>query len=259
MATKFTNQGLASLLARKPPQNYSVTPIDFEALGFPEYKDHFAVLIENLFTTEECQALLKGAESSASQGWEQAMVNVGNGQQMVDTETRLCDRILWDDHAVAASVLARVMPHLPPQIATLTDAPIVTGRGPQKRKETWRISRLNERLRFLKYTRGMYFRTHCDGSYATPNNEEISFMTVHLYLNGADSGDPSAVDDNEKPLAGGATRFLGGNWERAFDVDPKAGSVLVFQHRNLMHSGEDVEQGTKYTLRSDIMYRKVVE
>lgn len=38
------------------------------------------------------------------------------------------------------------------------------------------------------------------------------------------------------------------------DVVPKAGRVLLFQHRFLIHSGDDVVKGTKYTLRTDIMY-----
>lgn len=38
------------------------------------------------------------------------------------------------------------------------------------------------------------------------------------------------------------------------DVDPKAGRVLVFQHRRLLHSGDTVAAGTKYTMRSDLLY-----
>jgi hypothetical protein len=38
------------------------------------------------------------------------------------------------------------------------------------------------------------------------------------------------------------------------DVDPKAGRVLIFQHRRLLHSGDTVSAGIKYTMRSDLMY-----
>ena len=37
-------------------------------------------------------------------------------------------------------------------------------------------------------------------------------------------------------------------------VDPKAGRVLVFQHKGLLHSGAEVTSGVKYTMRSDLMY-----
>lgn len=55
-------------------------------------------------------------------------------------------------------------------------------------------------------------------------------------------------------LRGGATTFHSYNERRRLDVDPKAGRVLIFQHRNLFHSGDDVTAGIKYTMRSDLMY-----
>jgi hypothetical protein len=41
------------------------------------------------------------------------------------------------------------------------------------------------------------------------------------------------------------------------DVDPKAGRVLVFQHDNLIHSGDNVLRGVKFTMRTDLMYERV--
>ena len=58
-------------------------------------------------------------------------------------------------------------------------------------------------------------------------------------------------------LQGGATSFLSRDETRKMDVDPKAGRVLIFQHRNLYHSGDDVRSGIKYTMRTDIMYELV--
>jgi len=34
--------------------------------------------------------------------------------------------------------------------------------------------------------------------------------------------------------------------------------VLVFQQRMLVHSGEEVTAGTKFTMRTDCMFEKVV-
>ena len=42
--------------------------------------------------------------------------------------------------------------------------------------------------------------------------------------------------------------------QKRFDVKPKYGRVLMFQHRFLFHSGDDVVSGTKYTMRTDIMF-----
>lgn len=59
-------------------------------------------------------------------------------------------------------------------------------------------------------------------------------------------------------LTGGATTFHSmAGWnksDRDFDVLPKTGRILLFQHRGLLHSGDDVLQGVKYTMRTDLMY-----
>lgn len=43
--------------------------------------------------------------------------------------------------------------------------------------------------------------------------------------------------------------------DRSYDVYPKAGRILLFQHRDLLHSGDDVLRGVKYTMRTDLMYK----
>jgi hypothetical protein len=55
-------------------------------------------------------------------------------------------------------------------------------------------------------------------------------------------------------LRGGATTFHSFNRQRRFDVDPKIGRVLIFQHKRLLHSGDEVSAGIKYTMRSDVMF-----
>jgi hypothetical protein len=40
------------------------------------------------------------------------------------------------------------------------------------------------------------------------------------------------------------------------DVRPKSGRVLLFQHRNLLHAGEEVRAGIKMTMRTDLMFRQ---
>jgi hypothetical protein len=43
--------------------------------------------------------------------------------------------------------------------------------------------------------------------------------------------------------------------QHRIDVDPKVGRVLIFQHRRLLHSGDEVTAGIKYTMRSDVMFQ----
>lgn len=255
-------KALLHTLSSKPPTTCRSDLVNFEEVGMPEYKGKFAVLIHDLLSPAECAELLEAAEGSSGNQWEGAMVNIGGGQQKLMTDIRDCGRIIWDTPEVVERLLERIKPHLPQSVTSLKDSTQITGAGPVKRKETWQITRLNERLRFLKYNKGMYFREHCDGSYVTPEGDEISFLTVHVYLNSQGAPDAAEVEDDledhDKPLKGGATRFFGFK-NNIYDVNPATGACLVFQHRGLYHSGEEVEQGTKYTVRTDIMYRKVEE
>lgn len=92
---------------------------------------------------------------------------------------------------------------------------------------------LNELFRFYKYEPGQQFRKHRDQSFMR-NAEEASYYTFMIYLN-----------DNFK---GGDTTFDN------LTVRPRKGAALIFYHY-LEHSGSEVTEGTKYVLRTDIMYR----
>lgn len=81
----------------------------------------------------------------------------------------------------------------------------------------------------------------------------MSFYTLHLYL------DESSPESPEGVLKGGATTFHDWAMKKEYNVEPKIGRVLIFQHRDLLHSGADVESGIKLTMRTDLMYQKVKE
>ena len=257
-------------LSRPSPQ-VRVQKVDFTQTKLPEYSALYAVVLDNVFTEAECNQLIQAAEASTEAGWELAMVNVGGGRQEMILDVRNCGRIIWDDREIIGKIWNRVRDHVP-ELQSIQNAPAVTGTGPAKRQETWQLTRLNERMRFLKYGSGQYFQrefpcfgphilqfaqaksiptAHCDGAYETPDRTERSYFTLHLYLNESDPGGP----DGE--MKGGATEFHSMNMEREYKVKPKVGRVLIFQHRGLLHSGEEVISGMKYTLRTDIMYRKV--
>ncbi|ORY16545.1 hypothetical protein BCR34DRAFT_476133 [Clohesyomyces aquaticus] len=234
-----------------PAPNLTKTYIDFVKGGLGRYKDDWAVVLDGVLSEDECDALIAAAEATAEgKTWERAMVNVGGGEQRLYEDTRKCGRIIWDNRELVARIWARCEAAVP-EIHRLENWGTVTGPGPVKRKEVWKLTRLNERMRFLKYTGGEYFKAHCDGAYETPNGAERSYFTLHLYLNDAE-GKPG-----QEPLVGGATSFHSYMDLRVkIDVVPKAGRILLFQHRDLLHSGADVISGLKFTMRTDIMYTK---
>ena len=264
-----TDTGPADFLTKPPPKSISAKRINFAAENLNEYDGLFAMLISNVLTPAECLSMLRLAESTTDSHWDAAQINAGGGQQIMALDVRNCGRIIWDTPVVASRLLDRILPFLPNEIVTLHEKPLITGGGPVRRNETYRLTRLNERLRFLKYGPAQYFREHCDGSYVTPDGKETSFLTIHLYLNDTE-GDPGGItadsQDGEgikQTSKGGATRFLSdgtkmnGGEERFLDVNPKAGSVLVFQHKFLWHEGSELKRGLKYTVRTDAMYTKV--
>ncbi|KAF2494265.1 hypothetical protein BU16DRAFT_464565 [Lophium mytilinum] len=232
-----------------PAPAIKVSKIDFAKSTIPEYDNLWAVILDDVMTPAECKALVNAAEATTDGKWERAMINVGNGRQALYEDTRNCGRIIWDDKEIVAKLWARVEATVP-ELQYLENWPKVTGIGPQKRKETWRMTRLNERMRFLKYSSGEFFRPHCDGTYETPDFKERSYFTLHLYLNDASS------DPKGQSLQGGSTTFHAFDMKRRIDVEPKIGRVLLFQHKFLLHSGDDVTRGTKLTMRTDVMFEK---
>ncbi|KAF2868854.1 hypothetical protein BDV95DRAFT_579505 [Massariosphaeria phaeospora] len=232
-----------------PAPDLQKSTIDWAKTDVREYDGLWAVVLDGVLSQSECDTLVAVAEASTEGTWERAMVNIGNGRQAMYEDTRKCGRIIYDSRELAAKIWARIEAAVP-EIHTLENWADVTGIGPQRRDEVWKVTRLNERMRFLKYIGGEYFRPHGDGCYETPDRKERSYFTLHLYLNDAEG------KDGQEELEGGATTFHALDMIRRVDVVPKAGRVLMFQHRSLLHSGDDVISGTKYTMRSDLMYRK---
>ena len=127
------------------------------------------------------------------------------------------DRVMRDDSTVAAELFRRLRPHLPQTMGAL------------------RLVGLNERLRFYRYRQGQQFTPHMDHWYWAMETQ-VTPHTVLVYFN----------DD----FQGGETRFI-----EPVDrlVVPRAGLVAVFQHK-LRHEGCPVRSGTKYAMRTDVIY-----
>jgi hypothetical protein len=154
--------------------------------------------------------------TSENLGYEEAPVTTSTGFQM-RKEIRDNSRVIVDDAALADRLWHRAWPHLVP---------------------TWSYRKpvgLNERFRFYRYGPQQTFRAHFDGSFARENGERSEF-TFLVYLN--------------EDFVGGETVFFEPETLR---VRPETGLALVFQHPQL-HEGAVIESGTKYVLRTDVMY-----
>jgi hypothetical protein len=136
------------------------TQIDFAEEGLPYYDGLWAVILDGVMTEEECEQLVAAAEATTDGKWERAMVNIGGGMQAMYEDARKCGRIIWDNEVLMARLWARIEGAVP-EIHRLENMAEVTGNGPAKRNEVWKVTRLNERARFLKYVGGEYFKRMC--------------------------------------------------------------------------------------------------
>ena len=189
-------------------------------MGTKHTNDKLAFVLDNVLTEDECKALI---EETEEKGYEAALLNVGNGRQVLDTTNRNSKRCIVDSEDKAGWLWDKIKDFIPD---TWNSYPVVG---------------LNERLRFLKYEGGEYFKAHMDGTYVRPDGSERSYITIQLYLN--------------EGFEGGNTTFLSNHSElEDRGVAPKPGRILVFQH-DILHEGSLLVKGTKYTMRTDIMYK----
>jgi len=230
-----------------------------------ETRKVFAIVIYDVFTKEECDAFIARSEE---QGYEEALVNIGGGQQQKMTDFRNSDRCIIDDPVFAQEMWRRIL-------EIMTSASPHDDIGQDKLHSPaagFTAVGLNERLRILRYGPGTFFKPHYDGAYVRGTEaglarmDEKSFVTCQLYLN--------------EDCTGGETRFLSPNvasssskWserkrlkntksapkdsslETETKVVPKTGSVLLFEHE-LLHEGCEVVDGKKYVIRTDVMYTR---
>lgn len=169
------------------PSNVTLTAVDFKNSTIPEYDGLYAVVLDGVLSADECDDLIRMAEMSAgghraatadaqenveeeekksSDGWVPAMVNGGSGREYAMLDYRNSDRIIWDEKTLAKRIWTRCLQAegLKEQLGRLD------GKGKQngkfdgvlcsRRGRDWKITKqgLNERLRFLRYGEGQYFR-----------------------------------------------------------------------------------------------------
>jgi hypothetical protein len=152
-----TSNTLAEGFLDGPAPNIKRTTINFAEHNLPEYDDKWAVVLDGVLSEEECEQLVKAAEATTDGTWERALVNIGGGMQAMYEDTRKCGRIIWDNRELMAKLWARIEGEVP-EIHRLDKWADVTGNGPARRNEVWKVTRLNDRGRFLKYIGGEYFK-----------------------------------------------------------------------------------------------------
>ena len=155
-------------------------------------------------------------ELSEELGYDDAPITTSVGF-MVRKNVRNNTRVMLDDEQLAETLWQRIAEHVPQQ---------------------WWYRKpvgLNERFRFYRYEPGQRFVAHSDGAFERQNGER-SELSLLIYLNEDMTGGETVIYEPKK-----------------FRVHPQAGMALAFSHK-LLHEGAVVERGTKYVMRTDVMY-----
>ena len=204
-----------------------------------------------------------------AQGYELAKHPQGNGMAHRD-----CWRLALEDEAIAETIFSRLRPFLPPTI----DA---SG-------QCWDLHGCASNLRLYKYGEGQRFGKHYDQSDLSDDGETCTFFTVLLYLNSSletggerpapDPVNPTGagseplgpegaaggtgllvIEESGAPLQGGSTAFYEGHGGRpCCSFAPRRGFCLIHEHgdRCLLHEGCVVNGGSKFLLRTDVVFKR---
>merc|ERR1712228_105953 len=156
-------------------------------------------------------------------------------------------RVLTHDESLAAILFKRMKEFLP-QTYRMTDG--------RMWDEEWDLVGLNERFRWCKYVEGQSFKNiHCDKRVSLHQQERYSFFTVNIYLNGHGTSYRGG-----RTIFYDQTGFNGKNpeYEETSAFSAQTGEVMIFNHfpQKYPHCGEMLSSGTKYLLRSDVMYKR---
>ena len=152
---------------------------------------------------------------SEKQGYEESLIRSKEGDVM-NKEIRDNDRVIWDNPQIAEQLWQLIKDMVPADI------------------EGYEPIGLNERFRFYRYKDGQQFKPHVDGPFKRSETEK-SKITLLIYLN--------------EDFEGGATTLV----LEGEDVKPKEGMLFLFEHK-IMHCGRPVTEGTKYVLRTCLLY-----
>ena len=206
---------------------------DINLINLPgeENKNKLAFTIDNFLSFKECDEILKKIQKMEFQ-----KATIGDNKKVLETDIRNNSRTYFEDSKFTVKLWEK-----------FKNIDII----PQTiNNNFYKLSGLYKHTLFYKYEKGEYFKEHYDGEKKDLSKKSV--FTVLIYLN----------DDFE----GGETTFI--YHDRKIvkkklkdeiiltPVKPKKGQLLVFKH-NILHEGSLLKNGTKYILRSDIMYEKL--
>jgi tetratricopeptide (TPR) repeat protein len=196
--------------------------------------DNKAYVLYNLFTLAECERIIEACEKI---GFDKL--------HGYDPRYRNNVRIVCEADTIVSEMNKRVKYFVEQSLTMNTDSD--TMHRHKGVDGIWDYSHLNNRLRICKYNPKNRFGKHYDAGYHPDPINLRTIKTCMVYLN-----------DN---FEGGHTRFYKGSLEKNdnshelfYSLKAKPEMCLVF-NQNILHDGEEVNDGLKYMMRTDIIYK----
>lgn len=193
----------------------------------PRYSS-LCFLVKNFMSESECEHYIRQTEQ----------VGFSSLEEEYPVAYRNNDRVLFYSEDLAKQLWHRLIPFFKTENVIRTH-PLGFGNA-----GTWKPIGLNACFKFGKYIEGRYFSPHIDGPWI-PSWDLASVYTVIIYLN--------------HNFDGGATELLITNdfWHDTVPtVFPLTGKAFIFRH-DVLHEGKIVTKGTKYILRTEVMFQRV--
>ena len=176
-----------------------------------------SICVEDVFSLIECKKII---EISETIGYEKASLFDRNGKQFFYTYIRDSLRCIIDDSQFALTLEQRIQHLIPNEY-----------RGKKYHS-------INPRFRFLKYNEiTHHFTPHQDCCYST--DKIMSMITILIYLNNDYIGARTSLNKDIKTIIG--------------EIEPKPGLVYLMD-QDILHSVPNLISGTKYVIRTELMY-----
>lgn len=203
-------------------------------------------LLHDVLSSEENKFIISEGEKIGFERLKGVKDEYRNQQRITVDCSNLAD-ILWD----------RIKEYLKPiEFSEETDPKSQHIHGiPFLLKGKWQPCGLNNIFRLCRYHPGGHFAPHYDGFYAK-NSHERSMKTFMVYLNNEfQDGSTNFVDEKQNLFKDENGKYCAEKDNILLKISPQPGMAILFNHHRL-HEGQQVRDGTKYILRSDVMYTK---
>ncbi|CDO95973.1 unnamed protein product [Kluyveromyces dobzhanskii CBS 2104] len=197
----------------------------YEFTPYPEVEqDSKVIFVHKFFDKKLCDTLIRHiSDSNVMESFSQRGTK--------DYAARVNDRFSITDDEIAQILWTRLRRSLLQDGFISEDLQFGAAKG------------LNPQLRVYRYEKGHHFGKHYDDSVQVPKMGTTRW-TLLIYLSG------------DRELIGGDTIFYSARDNAANGVHPSKGLALLHKHGDdcLLHEAQLVEEGTKWVLRSDVVF-----